>query len=176
VPYILGSENIRLLKYLSAMVVAIETDPQVIEAIVYALPEVVRAVNATRNSLSPGLRMPQVRALLRLTGAEGLTMGALAREIGVSYAGATQIIDQLVVLGLVERERSTEDRRVVRLRLTERARPEMEQALARRARQVREVCDQLGPDGARAFARGIQLLGAVLARDAGCGRGETGER
>jgi DNA-binding MarR family transcriptional regulator len=156
--------------------VAIETDPQVIEAIVYALPEVVRGVNATRNSLSPGLRTPQVRALLRLTGAEGLTMGELARAIGISYAGATQVVDQLVELGLVERERSAEDRRVVRLRLTGRARPQMEQALARRARQVREVCDQLGPDEARAFARGMQLLGEVLARDAESGRGATGER
>src|SRR5437764_3999801 len=70
---------------------ATETDPQVIEAIVYALPEIVRAVTATRNSLSPRLRTPQVRALLRLTMAEGLTMGELAREIGISYAGATQV-------------------------------------------------------------------------------------
>jgi DNA-binding MarR family transcriptional regulator len=155
---------------------ATETDPQVIEAIVYALPEIVRAVTATRNSLSPRLRTPQVRALLRLTMAEGLTMGELAREIGISYAGATQVIDQLAELGLVERERSAEDRRVVRLRLTERARPEMEQALARRARQVREVCEQLGPDEARAFARGMQLLGDVLVRDAERGRGGAGER
>jgi DNA-binding MarR family transcriptional regulator len=155
---------------------ATETDPQVIEAIVYALPEIVRAVTATRNSLSPRLRTPQVRALLRLTMTEGLTMGELAREIGISYAGATQVIDQLVELGLVERERSAEDRRVVRLRLTERARPEMEQALARRARQVREVCEQLGPDEARAFARGMQLLGEVLVRDADSGRGAAGER
>ena len=57
----------------------IETDAQTIEAVVYALPEIVRAVQATRNSLSPGLRTPQVRALLRLAGAEGLTMGELAR-------------------------------------------------------------------------------------------------
>jgi DNA-binding MarR family transcriptional regulator len=155
---------------------ATETDPQVIEAIVYALPEIVRAVTATRNSLSPRLRTPQVRALLRLTMTEGLTMGELAREIGISYAGATQVIDQLVELGLVERERSAEDRRVVRLRLTERARPEMEQALARRARQVREVCEQLGPDEARAFARGMQLLGEVLVRDVDSGRGAAGER
>jgi DNA-binding MarR family transcriptional regulator len=156
--------------------VTTETDPQVIETIVYALPEIVRAVTATRNSLSPRLRTPQMRALLHLTVAEGLTMGELAREIGISYAGATQVIDQLVELGLVERERSAEDRRVVRLRLTERARPEMEQALARRARQVREVCEQLGPDEARAFARGMQLLGEVLVRDVDSGRGAAGER
>jgi DNA-binding MarR family transcriptional regulator len=155
--------------------VTTETDPQVVETVVYALPEIVRAVNATRNNLSPGLRMPQVRALLRLVRAEGLTMGELARQIGVSYAAATQVIDQLVEAGLVGRERATEDRRVVRLRLTERARPEMEQALARRARQVREVCEQMSPEEARAFARGMELLGAVLTRDAGCERSESGE-
>lgn len=152
-----------------------EADQRVVETIIDALPEIVRAVNATRNSLSPGLRMPQVRALLRLAREEGLTMGELARQIGVSHAGATQTVDQLVEAGLVERERSAEDRRVVRLRLTDRARPEMDAALGRRARQVREVCDQLGPEEARAFARGMALLGAVLTRDAGCGRGEAGE-
>lgn len=71
----------------------VETDAQTIEAVVYALPEIVRAVQATRNSRSPGLRMPQVRALLRLAGAEGLTMGELARQVGISCAAATQVVD-----------------------------------------------------------------------------------
>jgi DNA-binding MarR family transcriptional regulator len=138
----------------------------IVEAIVYALPDIVRGVTATRGTLSPGLRTPQLRALLRIVRDEGLTMGELARHIGISFAAATQVVEQLVDLGLVTRERSTTDRRVVRLGLTEHAHAELDAVLARRAAQVREVCAQLSPDEARAFARGMELLGAVLMRDA----------
>lgn len=144
----------------------------IVEAVVYALPEVVRGVTATRGRLSSELRLPQVRALLRIARREGLAMGDLAREIGVSTAAATQVVDGLVELGLVARERAADDRRVVRLRLTERAHGEIDAALARRVAQVREVCAQLAPDEARAFARGMELLGTVVMCDA---LGATGE-
>lgn len=74
------------------------------------------------------------------------------------------------------RERADDDRRVVRLRLTGRARPEMEQALARRTGQVREVCARLSPEEARGVARGMELLAEVLVRDAARqGRGAADE-
>lgn len=141
-------------------------DRATIDAIVYALPEVVRGIAATRAGLTPGLRAAQIRALLRIARGEGLTMGDLARQIGVSLAAASQVVEQLVALNLVTRERSTSDRRVVRLNLTEHAHAEIDEALARRAAQVSEVCAQLSPDEARAFARGMELLGTVLMRDA----------
>ena len=143
-----------------------EIERMMIETIVYALPEIVRGVTATRGGLSPGLRTPQLRALLRIAREEGLTMGDLARQIGVSFAAATQVVEGLVELDLVTRERSAADRRVVRLALTEHAHAEIDGALARRAAQVREVCEQLSPEEARAFARGIEILGTVLMRDA----------
>ncbi len=145
----------------------------VVDAIVYALPDIVRGITATRGRLSPGLRTPQLRALLRIARDEGLTMGDLARHIGVSFAAATQVVDQLVELELVTRERPANDRRVVRLKLTEHAHAELDAALARRAAQVREVCAQLSPDEARAFARGMELLGTVLMRDAVRATGEV---
>ena len=119
------------------------------------------------------LRTPQLRALLRITRDEGLTMGELARHIGISCAAATQVVDQLVEMGLVTRERKSGDRRVVRLRLTELAHAELDAALARRAAQVREVCAHLSPEEARAFAKGMELLGTVLMRDAVRATGEV---
>jgi DNA-binding MarR family transcriptional regulator len=85
--------------------------------------------------------------------------------MGVSCAAATQIVDQLVALGLVVRERPDWDRRVVVVRLTERAEATVRDALAQRARQVEEVFGQLTGDEARGFAKGIQLLAEVLVRD-----------
>jgi len=78
-----------------------------------------------------------------------------------------------VEMQLVTRERPADDRRGVHLRLTEHAHAELDAALARRAAQVREVCAQLSPDEARAFARGMELLGTVLMRDAVRATGEV---
>ncbi len=62
---------------------------------------------------------PQVHALLWL-GQDGmLTMGELARRLGVTEKTVTGVVDRLEREGHVLRERITTDRRVVRCRLTE---------------------------------------------------------
>lgn len=62
---------------------------------------------------------PQVHALLWL-GQDGmLTMGELARRLGVTEKTVTGVVDRLEREGHVLRERITLDRRVVRCRLTE---------------------------------------------------------
>jgi DNA-binding MarR family transcriptional regulator len=146
-----------------------------VEAVVQAVPEIVRAAQAPRGSATRELGVPQVRALIQLARADGMTMGELARRMGVSCAAATQIVDQLVSLGLVVRERPDWDRRVVVVRLTERATATVREALAQRARQVEEVLGQLTEEEARGFAKGIQLLAEVLVRDLDR-RGPTGSR
>lgn len=61
---------------------------------------------------------PQVHALLWL-GRDGmLTMGELARRLGVTEKTVTGLVDRLEREGHVQRERVTLDRRVVRCRLT----------------------------------------------------------
>lgn len=62
---------------------------------------------------------PQVHSLLWL-GLDGmLTMGELARRLGVTEKTVTGVVDRLEREGHVLRERITLDRRVVRCRLTE---------------------------------------------------------
>ncbi len=46
------------------------------------------------------------------------TMSQLAKEIGLSMSSATTIADRLVQKGIVSREHSIDDRRVVMIRLT----------------------------------------------------------
>lgn len=46
------------------------------------------------------------------------TMGALAEKLSSSMSALTAIIDRLVAQGIVLRERSDEDRRIVRIALT----------------------------------------------------------
>nr|AYM52850.1 MarR family transcriptional regulator [Myxococcaceae bacterium MCy9487] len=62
---------------------------------------------------------PQVHALLWL-GVDGtLTMGELAKRLGVTEKTVTGVVDRLEREGHLQRERGEADRRVVRCRLTE---------------------------------------------------------
>ncbi|MBN1205972.1 MAG: MarR family transcriptional regulator [Myxococcaceae bacterium] len=62
---------------------------------------------------------PQVHALLWLGHDGQLTMGELARRLGVTEKTVTGVVDRLEREGHVQRERITMDRRVVCCRLTE---------------------------------------------------------
>lgn len=64
------------------------------------------------------LTHPQIHALLHLGHDGGLTMGELARRIGVTEKTVTGIVDRLERESYVQRERDATDRRVVRVCLT----------------------------------------------------------
>ena len=63
----------------------------------------------------------QVEAIKALAG-DGLPMHEFAQTLAVTMSAATQLADRLVKQGLAERHTSSEDRRLVRLTLTGRAR------------------------------------------------------
>jgi DNA-binding MarR family transcriptional regulator len=140
-----------------------------IQTVVHALPEIVRGAHVSPAGLGHRLSVPQVRALIRLAGAQALTMTELARALGISCAAATQLADGLVALGLAERDRPDWDRRVVLVHLTDSARATVQQILAVRTRQVEEVLAALSPAERDAFARGMQILAEVLVRDLDAG-------
>jgi DNA-binding MarR family transcriptional regulator len=66
-----------------------------------------------------GLTMPQYQLLLAAVYGEATTLGSLADELNCSRGNLTGVADRLERDGWLVRERSTEDRRVVNIRLTE---------------------------------------------------------
>ncbi len=66
-----------------------------------------------------GLTQAQWIPVLRLASGEAQTAADLARSTMQTPGAMTRLIDRLVDKGIIERERSTDDRRVVQLRLTE---------------------------------------------------------
>lgn len=64
------------------------------------------------------LTAPQIHALLWLGQDGALTMGELARRLGITEKTVTGVVDRLEREGHVQRERDPEDRRVIRCRLT----------------------------------------------------------
>ncbi len=61
----------------------------------------------------------EIRALVLLDSGERVTMTNLADLLGVPLSTATHTVDRLVSKGLVERNRSEEDRRVVEVQRSE---------------------------------------------------------
>ena len=69
-----------------------------------------------------GLTPAQHQALLAIKGMTGpVTVGSLAKWLGIRHHSTVGLVDRLVALNLVAREIDRMDRRRVRLRLTSRA-------------------------------------------------------
>ncbi len=104
------------------------------------------------------LTPPQVHALLWLGRDGALTMGELARRLGVTEKTVTGVVDRLEREGHVQRERITLDRRVVHCRLT----PEGQQTYQQLDRSLHEAMGQvlelLDPSDRTALFRIIEKL------------------
>ncbi len=83
-------------------------------------------------------------AVLRILFREGpLAMGAIADRLAISLAGATGLIDRLVVQGVVQRTRSREDRRVVWVELSQSGRRRMHHLQDERHQQMKHLLKPL---------------------------------
>ncbi|HUW58164.1 MAG TPA: MarR family transcriptional regulator [Planctomycetota bacterium] len=65
-----------------------------------------------------GVNMAQCHAMSVLAEKGEMTMGVLARALGVTMGATTNLMDKLVEAELVSRERDESDRRVVKVKLT----------------------------------------------------------
>lgn len=89
--------------------------------------------------------LPQFRALVVLAVKGALRGADIAEELQVNPSTGTRMTDRLVAKGLVRRVRSTDDRRVVTLRLTRAGHDIVERVIAsRRAELERIVAETAG--------------------------------
>lgn len=102
--------------------------------------------------------------LIRNAGADNVA--ACAREAGMDAGAMTRMLDRLEAKGLIERERSTQDRRVVHVRLT----PRGEEAAARIPHRLAEVMNrQLRGFSAEEFQALLELLQRFVSNGSACG-------
>ncbi|WP_340118335.1 MarR family transcriptional regulator [Pelagibius sp. 7325] len=89
-----------------------------------ALRRIIRATDLHSKQLARdvGLTTPQAVVLQAVRDLGEVTTGQLSRRVSLSQGTVTTILDRLEERGLVERYRSTADRRVVHGRLTRRGR------------------------------------------------------
>ncbi len=111
-----------------------------------------------REWLSADVTMTQLRVLLILFRDGPTRMSGIASGLGVSFATATGIADRLVERGLVIRENSVEDRRVVVCRLS----PQGEKLMSRLWRsgqeQIKHMLEKMTLWQLEVVARGTQIF------------------
>ncbi|MCR8921294.1 MarR family transcriptional regulator [Dasania sp. GY-MA-18] len=101
-----------------------------IEEVLVALRRVIRATDLHSKHLAKttGLTAPQILLLQTIRDKGDVTIGEIAKDMSLSQATVTTIIDRLEKRGLVYRERSKTDKRKVHAHLTEDAHNTLQEA------------------------------------------------
>jgi len=112
-----------------------------------------------------GVSMTHFHALVQLAEAP-MTMSELARALDASLPSMSGIVDRIEARGLIERERSGDDRRVVRVHLTPAGRDWLCEMEAMRRDRIEEVLGQLDDHRLSRLSAALDdLLGAFAAVD-----------
>ena len=98
-----------------------------------------------------GLTHVQIMLLKYLLDRETVTVSAVADFMGVTMAAASSLLDRLEKGGLISRDRSETDRRVVYAGLTSKGRQVIEKFVARRRIKIRLLIGRMGKEGAQKY-------------------------
>ncbi len=91
-----------------------------------------------------------------------LTMGELAEEMNITLSSATALVDRLVKNRWVERREDPEDRRIVRLVITERGRELYRTVKRERYKAFKFLLDAMPPEDVAALRRIFTNLHTTL--------------
>ena len=108
-----------------------------------------------------GVTARQVTLLWLVKRSPGLSLAELAAEEGITPPALSAHVDRLEAAGLIERLRSTDDRRRVGLRLTDKGERLLRRVRARRTTWLTERLDALGPAELEAVGAAIPALNGV---------------
>ena len=100
----------------------------------------------------------EIRALVILDTGEPIMMSSLAESLAVPLSTATHTVDRLVAKGLVLRNRSEEDRRVVRVEMSDRGRKLQEEFREKRKLMACSWLEPLSGDEREVF---LELMSKI---------------
>lgn len=99
-----------------------------------------------------GVSMPQISVLMRLYYRGPTSILVIRQELYGSRAAASQLVEKLVQMGLVERSEDAGDRRVKNIRLTAEGQRMVEQGIAARRRWMDDLGEAFSPQEQEQFA------------------------
>jgi len=111
-----------------------------------------RFMNAT------GLSFSQINVLMGLFHHGSAGVSEIGEKMGVTNAAASQSIDKLVQMGLIERTEDPDDRRAKRLELTPKGRDLIEKGVEARMKWIEGITDALTPQQQSMVISALTLL------------------
>jgi DNA-binding MarR family transcriptional regulator len=92
------------------------------------------------------LSLGQARVLFIISHGNGLSIKELSKQLRITSGAATQFVEGLVNLGLVTREADQKDRRIQRIRISEKAQKHHQQFYGEYIRQIEPLFKSLNVD------------------------------
>ncbi len=105
-----------------------------------------------------GLSFSQVMVLMRLYHGSKSGVSEIGEQMGITNAAASQSIDRLVNLGLIERTEDPEDRRAKRLALTRKGQALVEKGIKARCQWIEDLTNALTPEQQNITLSALTLL------------------
>lgn len=105
-----------------------------------------------------GLSHAQLSTLMRLYYHGNCPVSDIGSHLGVTNAAASQLIDRLVGMGLLERSEHPSDRRVREVGLTQRGRELVSAAIQTRHRWIEELAGMFSPAELEGIVSALALL------------------
>lgn len=105
---------------------------------------------------------PQFLALQVLRDEPGITMGELCDKLFLACSTATDLDDRMEKNGYVNRQRDAEDRRVIRLFITEKGEEIIHEVIMARRRYVDQILKQLSAEETEQLATSLEKLHSLM--------------
>lgn len=142
---------------------------RIVHEVMKLLPELGKAITRSMpvHVRHEGVSLAQVKAIVHLFEYGPQTMGDLAEGLKITTPSATGLVNPLAEMGFVVRDRDQEDRRVVRVSLSEHAQEMAHSILDQRVTEVAAAMDGMSLEAQQSFLEGLERLAAAYGRGAG---------
>ncbi len=112
-----------------------------------------------------GITSPQFSALLVLREHPNITMGELCDKLFLACSTATDLVDRMEKNGFLERKRDTQDRRVIRLSMSEMGKRVISEVVAARRRYVSSILEKLTEEEINQLAQSLNRLHSLMVQE-----------
>jgi len=134
------------------------------DELVRLIPYLIRGMlRKQTNLLSNGaLTVPQYLTLGLINTYTSLKMKQVAKELNISLPAATGMVERLYQVGLIKREHSTLDRRVIRITLTPKGVRTLDSLRKKRKKAIEEVFSGLSAGERDSYLKILRKVKAIL--------------